>query len=140
RYHCRTGANGFIGPVPVYTGVAFFLFLEHLGATGTATEAVFSTAFHFYQFGVECFKHLARCLEDAVRPSEVTTVVVCDLLALERSAVLEFYPSIINQLLQKGAVMQDFIMAPQFGIFILQDVKAMRARRDDFFDVVIIQC
>ena len=48
-------------------------------------------------------------------------------------------PSFLDQLRQKFAVVEHFVITVELWVFIAERVKAMRARSDDLFDVVTIQ-
>ena len=76
---------------------------------------------------------------DIVGAAEVTAVVVGDLLSFESSATGHFYPAFIDELLQEGSMVDDFVVATQFGIFIPERIEAMRTGGHDLFDAIPIQ-
>ena len=65
--------------------------------------------------------------------------MVSDLFPFVRSAFRHFYLAFIDQLLQEAGVMDHFIIASQFGVFIFQGIKTMRTGRYNFFYLIAIQ-
>ena len=76
------------------------LFFGQLSTTCPTTKTIFTTSFHFNQFGIQYFKHFSRCIIYIVCPSQITAIVVSDLFAFEIPTF--FHPdfTFVDQLLK----------------------------------------
>src|SRR5690606_17218416 len=118
---------------------AWFGIFEHLGASGTAAQAPCAAAFHFYQLGIQGGQYFAWSFVYVVYPAQVARVMIGNPLSFETASALKPNFPFIDELLQKGSMVDYFIVASQFRILVFEGIEAMRAGRHNFLDIVTIQ-
>src|SRR6516165_1174348 len=118
-YIC-TGGDSFAASLEIYSRGSFFFLLEHLGTSCSATEPFTPAPFHFNKFCIEGFQHLPRGFVDIIGPAQVTTVMIGDFLPFEASLTFQPDLSIVDQLLQKTGMMNNFVLSSQIRVLIFQ--------------------
>src|SRR4030095_7340346 len=101
-------------------------------------QTLAAAPFHFDEFRVERFKYFARSFVNIIGPSEVTTVMVSNAFTFKNPSILKLDSALINELLQKDAMMDHVIITPKISVFVFNNIKTMRAGSNNLFNSIVI--
>jgi hypothetical protein len=66
--------------------------------------------------------------------------MVSNLFSFERTGLAQADLAIVDKSLQETRVVNHLVCSAELGVFVLEDIEAVRTGRDDLFDPVVVQC